>query len=38
VSICTHPGLCHPEVKMLELHQRKECTGGPTEAAETDDE
>ncbi|CAN6202475.1 unnamed protein product [Urochloa humidicola] len=27
-------GLCHPEVKMLELHQRKECTGGPTMAAE----
>ncbi|CAD6337634.1 unnamed protein product [Miscanthus lutarioriparius] len=27
-------GLCHPEVKMLELHQRKECTGGPTVAAE----
>lgn len=37
ISAC-HPGLCHPEVKMLELHQRKECTGGPTEAAETDDE
>jgi len=27
-------GLCHPEVKMLELHERKECTGGPTVAAE----
>jgi len=27
-------GLCHPEVKKLELHQRKECTGGPTVAAE----
>ncbi|KAM0847609.1 hypothetical protein ACQ4PT_054891 [Festuca glaucescens] len=31
-------GLCHPEVKMLELHRRKECTGGPAEAAESDDE
>ncbi|KAL5199232.1 hypothetical protein ABZP36_020435 [Zizania latifolia] len=30
-------GLCHPEVKMLELHRRKECTGGPSEVAESDD-
>ncbi|GJN00868.1 hypothetical protein PR202_ga18089 [Eleusine coracana subsp. coracana] len=31
-------GLCHPEVKMLELHKRKECTGGPTEAAEVSED
>ncbi|KQK19536.1 probable beta-1,3-galactosyltransferase 14 isoform X2 [Brachypodium distachyon] len=30
-------GLCHPEVKMLELHRRKECTGGPSEVSESDD-
>ncbi|OEL21087.1 putative beta-1,3-galactosyltransferase 14 [Dichanthelium oligosanthes] len=33
IQICD-PGLCHPEVKMLELHERKECTGGPTMAVE----
>ncbi|XP_062228105.1 probable beta-1,3-galactosyltransferase 14 [Phragmites australis] len=31
-------GLCHPEVKMLELHQRKECTGGPAEVAEVSED
>jgi hypothetical protein len=36
-KIC-HPGLCHPEVKMLQLHQRKECTGGPTVAAEVSED
>jgi hypothetical protein len=30
-------GLCHPEVKMLELHRRKECTGGPSAVSESDD-
>ncbi|KAG8093898.1 hypothetical protein GUJ93_ZPchr0012g19374 [Zizania palustris] len=30
-------GLCQPEVRMLELHRRKECTGGPSEVAESDD-